>query len=396
MKQKVKFPIFVLFLATLSSCYTMYSSKTLDIEIAIPGNAYFPEPYKNLAIRFNNINSSYNPVHAKYYLGEVEMTDKKNLDSIAAYVYYSTFLNELNNRLLFDSIIEIEEGNYSKIEWIDTITSDYDVENDSVDDQILAQYLTNKNLATYINSHKKDNTNTKKYLNPELGLYSKSDLVNIKDTTIADVLLSLDIFETTDVTKLNEKGDILEKSVFILGYWNFYDLHSGRLKYFYDRIDTISWKNPIYDYSAPLRKMPPRYEAVMNAADITGSKYAKFLVPHWMEVERMYYISGQVDLKKAEKLLQNNEWMEAAKLWKKNVDNKNKFIAAKSMYNLALANEIQGNFDAAVDWVVKSYLLLGNKHVPHPENCRNYIDMLTLRKYDVAKINSQIYGKKQD
>ncbi|MFV0266730.1 MAG: DUF6340 family protein [Draconibacterium sp.] len=54
---------------------------------------------------------------------------------------------------------------------------------------------------------------------------------------------------------------------------------------------------------------------ILNSADINGTEFAQMLIPHWMEVERMHYKSGHVDLKQTDKLIKDGQWLEAAKYW---------------------------------------------------------------------------------
>ncbi len=69
--------------------------------------------------------------------------------------------------------------------------------------------------------------------------------------------------------------------------------------------------------------------------------------------------------------------------------NKNKSIAAKSMYNMALACEMSGNMDAAIDWAEKSFYVFGTKNGIHSTNCSDYIRILGQRKLDIKKIESE-------
>jgi hypothetical protein len=176
--------------------------------------------------------------------------------------------------------------------------------------------------------------------------------------------------------------------VYVMAGWNFYDLKNQELLFFYLHKDSVDWTQYVTSLKQAIAKLPPRREAVFASAEITGENFAEYLVPHWIEVERMYYTSGHVELNKTEQLVQRNEWMEAAKIWKNNVNNKNKSIAAKSMFNLALACEISGDMDAAIDWAVKSYHVFGNKNEVHAANCKNYIDILGMRKKDIKQIES--------
>ena len=142
----------------------------------------------------------------------------------------------------------------------------------------------------------------------------------------------------------------------------------------------------VYNLKKALSSLPPRKHAVLASAEMEGEKFAEFLIPHWTEAERVYYRSGHIELKKTEELVEQNRWMEAAEIWKKNVNNKNKNIAAKSMFNMALACEVNGEIDAAIDWVVKSYHLLGSKNEIHEFHCKNYIEVLGWRKANIKQI----------
>jgi len=381
----------------LSGCHSMYTSRTIKLEIVVPAAAYFPDKYDKLAIRYNNANIRYNPVSSKYYFGTKEITDETNLDSIASLVYYDAFVNELKNQILFDSIVEIEIGKNENINWLENHEVKESTHPDSIGtDEFTAKYAVSK-LKSYLSLNKLENDSLfeSKYIDPKLGLYTTEDLVEIRKSTNADVFLSLDIYESTDGILINN-GSPTEEVVYVLGFWNFFDLHNSELKYFYDRIDTISWHKTAFSMYQNPQNIPPRKQAVLNAANVAGSRFAEFLVPHWIEVDRMYYKSGPGEMRRATKLMKDNEWMDAAEIWKKNTKHKNKFIAAKSMYNLGLANEMQGNMDASIDWVVKSYHHLGSKYVPHPNNCLNYIQLLALRKQDFKRIEYQLNEKKSE
>ena len=60
-------------------------------------------------------------------------------------------------------------------------------------------------------------------------------------------------------------------------------------------------------------------------------------------------------MKKAAISVQNNEWLNAAQLWQKIIQNRNptRFVG-KAAFNMALANEMNGKFDVALDWLDKS------------------------------------------
>jgi hypothetical protein len=153
--------------------------------------------------------------------------------------------------------------------------------------------------------------------------------------------------------------------------------------------DTIKFSIKYNSKSTLKNMLIERPEYLNEASFDAGADFSKVLVPHWEEVERLYYKSGNVQLKLADEYVNNYEWLKAANIWKNNINNKNKNIAAKSMFNLAIACEIEGNLDAAVDWAVKSFYVFEQKNQEHSLNCMDYIQILSQRKIDFKILEKQ-------
>ena len=92
----------------------------------------------------------------------------------------------------------------------------------------------------------------------------------------------------------------------------------------------------------------------------------------------------------AEKYALNNEWLKAAEIWNKQSRNKNPRMAAKACYNMALACEMEGKLDAAIDWLVQSHSVLKENNEEHKENCKRYIAVLAQRKKEIDKLAHQV------
>lgn len=176
-----------------------------------------------------------------------------------------------------------------------------------------------------------------------------------------------------------------------MALWNIYDLKKLEHRALQPKIDTITWRKYANTPKQTFKYLPPRKDAIFNAADIAGTKFADFLIPHWIEEERIYYHSGHIELKKTKKLVKENKWLEAAEIWKANVNNPNKNIAAKSKFNMGLVCEMLGDNEAALDWVVQSFHVFGPKNQVHYANCQNYIRILALRKLETNIINKQFF-----
>ncbi len=394
MKLKPKFDLLLILSVLFQGCNTLYSSRTTNIEVVVPGKIAISPEYKKVAVRYNNCNITQNPYFASYSEDNKIFLDTSNIDSVASEVYFQLFVEHLKSQNFFDSIVELEPFDYSGVQIIDTSKNKVDTFIDTfyIDDENPPKHAVS-NLADLLKSFPSKQTNVleTKIIDPEFGLYSKEEIQQIADSTSADLLFSLDYFASVDrFDYIKYTSFTGTESIFIIVLWNIYDLNKQNLNFFYTKSDTITWNSRAEMLQYAKKMLPPRKDAILNAADIAGTRFAEFLVPHWIEVQRMYYHSNQVDLKKTDKLIKENKWLEAAKIWKANVNNPNKNIAAKSMFNLGLACEMEGNLDAAMDWTVKSFYVFGNKNEVHYTNCMEYIQILAQRKFDLRTINMQV------
>ena len=383
--------LWVLFicLAFLQSCNTMYNTKIFKIEVQVPGRAKIPKDYKKVAIRYNNSNVAPNPFYSFYFEDSEKLTDKTNTDSIASEIYFQIFTDYLKVQQFFDTIIELEPVDFSNIALSDSLIFQRIYSNNGIQD--ISDTCVNNEVYKFSkfikqNSVNDSNKNTILLINPEYGLYSKRQIQQIANSTGADLFLSLDFFAAVDGIYSSSHMRMAHEIVYTLVCWNVYDLKNVKFERTLQKLDTIQWTEPVYGLKEAKRKLPPRKDAVFNAADIAGSRFAEFLVPHWIEVDRMYYPLGNKELKKTDELIKQNQWIEAAKIWKKNTINKNKNITAKSMFNMALACEMNGDMDAAMDWAIKSFYIFGDRNPEHAYNCQEYIKILARRKLDIQKI----------
>jgi hypothetical protein len=353
-------------LVFLQSCYTLTNTTTVKLEIVVPGKVVFPAEYKTVVVRYNNANIAPNPHFSDYIEDNKTYTDTTNLDSIASEIYFQRFVGHLKKQGYFDSVIVMEIMDFREFKKIDTTPN--------------------------------PKTGGAKWIDPKFCLYTTDSIRQIAEATGADLFLSLDFFGSADGifsakyffdlsrnrSSYNESMEI----VHVFANWGFYDLQKQEMILMHSKIDTVKWSAPAYNINRAKRVLPPRKDAVLNAADIAGVNFAEFLSPHWIEVERMYYKSGQIEMKTTETLIEQNRWLEAAEIWKKNTTNLNKKIAAKSMFNMALVCEIQGNMDAAIDWAVKSYHA-HHKDIYHTGACQDYIFILAQRKLDIKRIENR-------
>lgn len=372
-----------LILISALGCNTLYNTKTINIEVLEPGKVKFPDDYSRIALRYNNTNVAYNPKYSFYFNNNDKITDTGNLDSVASWVYFDYVLQSLRKEQTLDTVMELAAADYSTIQVNDSLPLPEEFKQDSVDFENensgkLYSYVISRYLK--YNPPAQKESAVLKNLDPQNGLYTSKELEEIADSTGADLLFSLDHFVTQNAIVKTDDQSYIEELVLVNAFWTTFDLRKKQLVRLFQKSDTIIWDNFYTPGSDPFKLLPPRRDAVLNASDMAGTNFAAYLSPHWINVERFYYRSGHVELKKTNKLVEEGKWMEAAQIWKQQVNNPNKSIAAKCMFNLALANEMTGDLASALDWVVQSYHVFGEKNDLHAENCRAYIQLLAQRR----------------
>jgi hypothetical protein len=106
---------------------------------------------------------------------------------------------------------------------------------------------------------------------------------------------------------------------------------------------------------------------------------AEQISPNWKIVDRSYYHSKNLTMLKAEEFAQKSKWLQAAEIWKTKTEIKKRRLAAKACFNMAMASEMEGKSELALDWVKKA-TEIGHKYDEEHQNlCKQYSDILKLK-----------------
>lgn len=165
-------------------------------------------------------------------------------------------------------------------------------------------------------------------------------------------------------------------------------IKTDTLSYLYNQMDTLIYEAT--DFQLNFSNHAKLNLLATNSAEYLGRSFGSKIIPTWLTVERLYYKSHNQNMLLAEKYALNNEWLKAAEIWNKQTKNKNPKMAAKASYNMALACEMEGKLDAAIDWLVQSYSILKENNEEHKENCQRYIAVLATRKKEIEKLAHQV------
>jgi len=340
--KKINFPVLVVIIFSLTACYTTGRFKVIEIEVFEPASTVFSPKNRIAAAVYNNSNFRMNLKNSAYVFNEEIYADTLNFDSIASLSYYDNFILKLRGLNHYDTVYDL-----GKI---------FPAVGDSA-----------------------------------LRFFSLDECDSLLGGKQADVLYSLNFFFAFDKISA-DKFEFYNTMAINTGIiWSIYDFNNSEKLISLLKRDTVYFNSDIG--STTLTKLlNDRPMLISEAASTAGENFACYVIPHWSKTERLMYLSGNIEMIEAEKFAIKNEWLKAAEIWKKNTKSTNLNIAAKSMFNLAVVCEMQGELDAAIDWVIKSINVFGQKNQQHSQNCRDYINTLARRKIDFRKLKEQFDG----
>ncbi len=121
-----------------------------------------------------------------------------------------------------------------------------------------------------------------------------------------------------------------------------------------EMIDTIYWESADYTQERLFGKLPGIKKAIINAGIKIALDVDSKISPVWVSEKRGYFL---FDLKndRGRQLINENKMVEARAFWLEKAQSTNKKIRSRAEYNLAVASELDGNFDQAIEWGMKSF-----------------------------------------
>jgi hypothetical protein len=144
---------------------------------------------------------------------------------------------------------------------------------------------------------------------------------------------------------------------------------------------------------AALNNLPSQLDVTRDVAYNVGIEYGARIAPIYVNISRAYYTKAKgfkTQMKQAGRYLESRDLEKATYHWKKIIASagENRKAAGRAAYNMAVASEINGNLDLALEWAQKAWTDYGNK------KARDYINVIKARKNDARKVDAQMPGKK--
>ena len=132
-----------------------------------------------------------------------------------------------------------------------------------------------------------------------------------------------------------------------------------------------------------IRHLPSKRDAIKQSGVFAGKQYGFRISPIWIKARRTYFTGKHDDLKLAKKYVKRGDWDGAISIWKDLANSTDEKIARRSTYNMAVASEINGGLDTAIEWANRAQKL-GEK------KAYKYVNVLHIRKRNEEKLKQQL------
>jgi len=119
--------------------------------------------------------------------------------------------------------------------------------------------------------------------------------------------------------------------------------------------DTISW----YDADLTTRNLFTKLPLIKECLIQTGTQVAldldSKLSPVWLRDKRGYFLFEKEDINRIDRWIEQNDWQSAYNFWLPYTRSEKKSVRSPAQYNMALACEMLGKIEEAIDWANQSY-----------------------------------------
>jgi hypothetical protein len=169
------------------------------------------------------------------------------------------------------------------------------------------------------------------------------------------LLLSIDKIVNYNIYYGGFGSEVGEFSVVMVSRWLLIDPFISKL------IDSKTVRDTLYMavnnpyHMSDSENLAVSRQLLTEIAEQSGLKYGTYLSPHYAQTERLVFGRGHRYLKRGYKEAIKSNWTGAAVWWRKALPIQDNSLRAKASFNLAIANEMEGLLEPALEWAQTSY-----------------------------------------
>ena len=146
--------------------------------------------------------------------------------------------------------------------------------------------------------------------------------------------------------------------------------------------DTISWYDTDVSTKGLFAKLPDIKECLIQTGIRVALDMDSKLSPEWVQENRGFFVIENNDMANVDRFITNDDWQAAYDYWLPYTRSSKKTIKSKAEFNLALASEMLGNMDEAIEWADKSY------YTQYHAQTESYLYKLKNRKEIIQKFQT--------
>ena len=225
-----------------------------------------------------------------------------------------------------------------------------------------------------------------------------NEVISICGSYDGDALLVLETFDSDSRTVVGDpitrtrkvKGAKIKELRYpaslimeIQAGWRIYDVQKKNIVDENRFTDLKKFETYGSSHDDAIRRLPSKSRAIKESGLLAGKNYGFRISPIWVKVRRTYFSGKHDDLKLAKSYVKAGNWDLAIEIWKDLRNHSDEKIARRATYNMAIASEIKGGLDTAIEWANKARKL-GEK------KAHNYINLLHIRKINEEKLKEQL------
>jgi len=127
-------------------------------------------------------------------------------------------------------------------------------------------------------------------------------------------------------------------------------------------------------------------DAIMRTGFSAGDGYGIRIAPSWVRYTREIYgrAAPVKSMRTAKRMANRGDWQQAADIWQKFANHPRQKVAKRAMYNRAVAAEMMGKYDDALEWARKAANTYGLR------NADRYIVVLNARLNELQRLDQQM------